>query len=61
MDQEAASVVRRWAAREIIASVDHNETLLLQKTADARVAFAMAILDATLVGATAIVATAPFA
>ena len=61
VDQELAPVVRRWAAREIIASVEHNETLLSQKTADARAAFALAILDATLVGATAIVATAPFA
>lgn len=53
--------IRRWAAREIMTSLAHNEALLRQKGRDGRVAFAAAIIDAALVGVTAIAATAPFA
>lgn len=53
--------VERWIAREIGASLERNETMLLAKASDARRAFALAIFDAVLVGVTAVSAVAPLA
>lgn len=60
-ETHSSDTIRHWVAREIMASLAHNEALLRQKGRDRRVAFAAAIVDAALVGVTAIAATAPFA
>ena len=57
----SAEPVERWIAQEIGFSLRHNESLLGAKGRDARRAFALAILDAVLVGVTAVSAVAPFA
>ncbi len=60
-EAHSSDTIRHWVAREIMTSLAHNEALLRQKGRDGRVAFAAAIIDAALVGVTAIAATAPFA
>ena len=61
IDSYPSIAIREWAAREIMVSLTHNEALLQEKGLDARIALATAIVDAALVGVTAIAATAPFA
>lgn len=53
--------VERWVVNEIGVSLRHNEALLHEKARDARRAFGLAVLDAVLVGVTAVTAVAPFA
>lgn len=61
IEAHSRASVERWIAREISASLEHNETRLLDKARDARRAFALAIFDAILIGVTAVSAIAPFA
>ena len=53
--------LREWAAREIMTSLTQNDIVLKRKGRDSRLAFAAAVVDAALIGITAVTATAPFA
>ena len=61
IEVEAASRVQLWVATEIMLSLEYNERLVRNKDANAGRATALAIVDAVLIGVTALVAAAPFA